>query len=361
MKILIDIGHPAHVHYFKNFIWKMRNKGHKLFVSARDRYPVNELLKAYNIKYFNRGKGGKRKCGKLLYLFKADYKLLLLSRKIKPDIFLCFGAVYLTHVAKLMRSPSIFIDDTDHARLNQKFYLPFAKTILTPNTFFHDFGEKHIRFNGYMELCYLHPNYYAPDSSILDLLGVKKDEKYIIMRFVSWNASHDVGHSGISLGMKRKAVKELSKYAKVFISSEGALPEDLKKYQIRIPPEKMHDALYYSSMLYGESATMASECACLGVPSVFVDNNGRGYTDEQEKKYKLVFNFNESIEGQERSVKKAIELLNTSNLKSRCLELNQRLLSDKIDVTAFMIWFIENYPVSVKIMKKNPDFQYSFR
>lgn len=30
------------------------------------------------------------------------------------------------------------------------------------------------------------------------------------------------------------------------------------------------------------------------------------------------------------------------------------MLSDKIDVTAFMVWFIENYPKSAKIMKENP-------
>ncbi|MFW5804449.1 MAG: DUF354 domain-containing protein, partial [bacterium] len=35
MKILIDIGHPAHVHYFKNFITKMSQKGHSFIVIAR--------------------------------------------------------------------------------------------------------------------------------------------------------------------------------------------------------------------------------------------------------------------------------------------------------------------------------------
>ena len=33
------------------------------------------------------------------------------------------------------------------------------------------------------------------------------------------------------------------------------------------------------------------------------------------------------------------------------------MLVDKIDVTAFMVWFIENYPTTVKIMKENPDYQ----
>ena len=37
------------------------------------------------------------------------------------------------------------------------------------------------------------------------------------------------------------------------------------------------------------------------------------------------------------------------------------MLKEKIDVTDFMIWFIENYPKSVQTMKVNPDYQYKFR
>jgi len=36
-------------------------------------------------------------------------------------------------------------------------------------------------------------------------------------------------------------------------------------------------------------------------------------------------------------------------------------LLDKIDVTAFLVWFVEYYPKSAKIMKENPDYQYNFR
>ena len=36
------------------------------------------------------------------------------------------------------------------------------------------------------------------------------------------------------------------------------------------------------------------------------------------------------------------------------------MLKEKIDVTAFMVWFIENYPESAKIMKENPDYQLRF-
>ena len=212
-----------------------------------------------------------------------------------------------------------------------------------------------------MELCYLHPHLFKPNQDVKDLLGIKNDERYVILRFVSWFGNHDLGHNGISNENKVKAVREFSKYATVFITSEAELPGEIEEYRIKIPPHKIHDALAFAELLYGESATMASECAVLGVPAIYLDNIGRGYTDEEEKKYNLVFNFSESLEDQEISIKKGIEILKDSKDHSKWQEHRQQLLNDKIDVTAFMVWFIENYPESVKIMKENPDYQYKFK
>ena len=51
-------------------------------------------------------------------------------------------------------------------------------------------------------------------------------------------------------------MRELSKYARIVITSEDPLPRDLEKYRSNIPPERMHDALYYASLYAGEGATM---------------------------------------------------------------------------------------------------------
>jgi hypothetical protein len=54
-------------------------------------------------------------------------------------------------------------------------------------------------------------------------------------------------------------------------------------------------------------------------------------------------------------------LLSQENLKEQWKIKRDRLLADKIDVTAFYVWFIENYPESAKIMRKNPEYQYKFK
>lgn len=361
MRMVFDVGHPAHVHHFKNVIRKLSKKNHKIMLLSRDKDVAFELLSAYKLDYVAVGKNYKNLIKKAVNQLMINLKTLKICMKFKPDILVGRASPNLAFASLILSIPFISFSDTEHARINLIFSFPFAKTIVTPSCFMKDLGKKNIRINSYFELAYLHQNYFKPDPNILNLLDVEKNEKYVIMRFISWNASHDIGYKGLSSEMKIKIVKELSKYTKVFISSEEELPYDLKKYQIKIPPERMHDVLYYATLLYGESATMASECAVLGTPAIYLDNVGRGYTNEQEKKYELVFNFTESLIDQELSLKKGIELLNTPNLKREWQKRRQKMISEKIDITAFIVWLIENYPASVKIVKNNPGYQFNFK
>lgn len=357
MKILIEIRHPAHTHLFKYFIREMAKHGHTIKVLAKEKEIATYLLDRFEISYTVIGqnrKGLSKKCKGMLI---EDYKVYWLAKQFNPDIFVGRNSPSLAHISFLMKKPYLCFADTEHAWLIWLATKPFMSCIITPNCFMKYFGKKHVRYEGYHELAYLHPMYFKPEASVLDYLGVKEGEKYIILRFVSWGATHDRGHSGLSLEMKRKAVKEFSKYVRVFISSEGGLPKDLRSYQVKVPPERMHDVLYYATMYFGEGATMASECAMLGTPAIYINSLEVGYCTEEEKKYNLVYNFRNS----EDVLEKAIELLNTPNLKQEWQKRRQRMLSDKIDVTAFMVWFIENYPDSVKIMKENPNYQDRFK
>ncbi|HII80136.1 MAG TPA: hypothetical protein HA261_07040 [Methanosarcina sp.] len=47
MKIIITIDHPADVHFFKNFIWTMQKKGHKIKIAAEKKDISVELLNSY--------------------------------------------------------------------------------------------------------------------------------------------------------------------------------------------------------------------------------------------------------------------------------------------------------------------------
>ena len=360
MRLLIDIGHPAHVHLFKHFAWEMQAKGHEVFFTCREKEFEIYLLEKYGFTYRSFGKKYSSKIGKLWGLIEFDLKEIYAGLDFKPDIFLSHGSMYAAQAAFLLRKPHISLEDTFNLE-QVNLYKPFTQAILTADYDHPLKSEKVIPYSGYHELAYLHPNRFTPDKSVLDELGVNENEKYVIMRFVSWEATHDAGHKGISMENKIRAVREFEKYARIFITSEASPPGELHKYKITIAPDRIHDAVAFSSLIYGESATMASEGAVLGTPGIYLDNTGRYYTRQQEVDYGLVFNFTESDDDQKRSIQKGLDILREKKPSCIWAAKREQMLKDKIDTTAFLVWFVENYPKSFKIMKENPAYQQRFK
>jgi len=357
MRILVEMGHPAHVHYLKNFIKIMKQKGHNLLILNRDKEMTSKLLDEYNINHVVCGKNKSNLLLKSINMAYLDYKIYQQSKVFNPDIFLSPAIPYNAHVGKFLKKPVIGFGDTEHATLITKFFLPFANVILTPHCFLKDLGSKQIRFKGNLELMYLHQNYFKPDASIYKEIGIGQDKEFAIVRFVSWNASHDVGQKGLSISNKISIVKEIEKHAVPFISFEGEIPQELKKYQIKIRPNRIHDALYYASLYIGEGATMASEAAVLGTPSIYVNTLKMGYINE-EKDIGLIRQY-EGGEGKENDIIMDIRRIMRSS-GSEWENKRKALVSNKIDVTAFFVWFLEGYPYTYKLLKTNPIYQEKF-
>ncbi|MCB9447769.1 MAG: DUF354 domain-containing protein [Flavobacteriales bacterium] len=357
MKIFIDIGHPAHVHYFKNFIWIMKEKGHEVTISARDKEVALTLLDYYGFSYTNRGKGKTGIRGKLSYMLKADRFLMKKAKHEHLDVFLSFASPYAAQVAWFSGKPHIAFDDTDHNMFGHIMYVPFTKAILTPKVYLKNQGSRQIRFDGFMELCSLHPKRFKPNpEAAAELAELGKDGKYIVLRFVSWQASHDIGLTGLSLEEKYRLVRELSKYARVVISSEAALPDDLKGYAYSTHPAYMHDVLKGASLLVSESLTMSAEAVFLGTPSLCISTAQAGTLDE-EVRLGLIEIFRKS----DGVIERALDIVKDEDYKRKFEQKSIDVIKDKIDVTAFMVWFVENYPESFKVMKQDPDYQNTFK
>lgn len=342
MKILFDINHPHQVHFFKNAILSLQIKGHEVLISSSEKDISLYLLDYYKLEYIKAGKSVGGLTSKAYELLKKEWKLLKIVKDFNPDLLVSLTSPALSHISKLIGKKHLAFADTEHANIVFKLTIPFTDVIYTPTCFQKNLGKKHFRYNGYQELAYLHPKYFQPNPSALDKLNLTPDDKFIVLRFVAWTAHHDVGHTGIDIQMKWQLIKELENFGRVLITSEVPLPSEFEPYRITVAPEMMHDILYYATILIGESATMASECAVLGTPAIFIDYAGRGYTDEEEKKYGLVFNFKDDRKSQEKALIKAIELLKNENLKDECRLKRKKLLEEKIDVTKFIVDSIEN-------------------
>jgi uncharacterized protein len=355
MKILIDIGHPAHVHLFKHFAWQMKGRGHEILFTVRDKEHEIYLLKTYLFNYKSFGKHYKSKTGKIFGLFRFDMKMLRTAISFKPDIFLSHGSIYAAQVAWLLQKPHISLEDTGNME-QIRLYFPFTKVLLTSTTFHKNLGRKQIRYNGFHELAYLHPKRFVADKNVREVLGLGEKEHFSLLRFVSWHASHDYGQKGFADTDKKEIVKRLLSFGKVLISSEEDLSAEFKKYKIIIPPEKMHDVLAETDLFLGEGATMASECAMLGTPAIYINSMEAGTIDDQEENG-LLFHFR-NFDG---VLDRASEILNNPYSKEEFRQKRDKMLTNKIDLTAFLIWFVEKYPESFRIMKKNPDYQYNFK
>ena len=350
-RIIIEIGHPAHVHHFKNLYWELEKRGWKGLFVSKDKECAIDLLKSYNLPYAVLGTTKQGIVAKLLSLPGFALRMFSIAKEFKPDVFISRVSPLSGWSSRLLKKPHITFTDTENVKKMDLISEPFADVVLTSDVYQREHGRKQIRYPGYHELAYLHPNRFTPDPSVLSLLGIQEGESYAIVRFVAWTAHHDVGLTGMALENKIKLVNLLSKHLKVFISSEGEPPQELEQYKISIPAERMHDALYYAHLFVGESATMASECAVFGTPALYMNSVRFGSTDDQIK-FGLLEQFSSSPEDQEAMIKRAVEIGADAECKRNFVERQRKMLGSKIDVTAFMLWFVENYPKSRDQMRK---------
>lgn len=340
-RLLVDISHPAHVHFFKFAIQIWRQHGHEVLIVARDKDIALALLNEYQYEYecVSRAKNGL--FGLAIEMIQHEAHLFRIAQKFEPHVMVQISGTFIVHVGLLLGIETIVFSDTEHAKLSNTITYPFATKICVPDCYQNFLGQKEVRYAGYHELAYLHPNRFSPNKAVLDELGLCANDPFYVIRFVSWGAAHDVGQFGFSPEGKYQLVKCLSQFGQVIITSESRLPSELKPYQMRVSPTKIHDLLAFSSLYIGESATMASESAILGTPFIFVSPAGRGYTDEQEKKYGLGYTLGPDQEA--RAIELALELVEREKLHEEWQGKRKRLLEDKIDVTAWMVDFVEQY------------------
>lgn len=359
MKVLFDMGHPAHVHLFKNTIFNLKKDGHEVKITARNKEVTLALLKAHGLEYEDRGEIYTGMLNKAFGMLKIDWKLLGIAKKFKPDLLIGVHNPYVAHVGAILRKPVIIFTDTENVKVASLLTYPFVQTVITPR-FFREVidPKKHIKINGLKEIAYLHPNYFSPDPQVLKELGLQPDDKFIIMRFISWGASHDVGLSGIQKGAEKQLIKNLSRYGKIFITSEKPLDGELESYRLHVSPEKIHSLLSYAQLYIGEGGTMAVEAGVLGTPAIHIESTSTGQATgemsgnylELRDKYQLMFFY----PTQDLALKKAIEILENSKSKEQWQEKRNNLMANVIDVTTWLTDFIERYPESFIQYKNIP-------
>ena len=364
MNILVYLGHPAQFHFYKAVIHKLQQQGHRIIVLIKTKDILEKLLIEENFKYINIQKKNRKNTPVSIFVASLlrTYNVIKYAKRSKVDILLGTDSS-VAQAAFLLGKKSITTLEDDYEVIKKLADLtyPFTNIILVPKVCsVGKWQQKKIGYKGYMKLSYLHPNQFRA----LDNIKTKyvKEKKYILIRLASLTAHHDFRIKGLNRVLIKRIIETATKYGyRTVISSEKELDEEFMEYKLDIDIVNIHHVMFFSSMLIGDSQSMAVEAAMLGVPSIrFSDFAGKiSVLEELEHKYQLTYGI--KTEQQDKFYEKVNELLMMENLREEFQARRQKMLADKIDVAAFFTWFIENYPESAKIMKETPDYQYKFK
>lgn len=348
MRYLFFFVHPSKFHVFRKTINTLLSRGHTVDILITSKDVLEDLVKSEDWAYTNIFPEGRKIKGIPPYIssainsFRTLLRLFKYTRRKKYDLFITDDL--LVYIGRIKRTPSIVFNDDDLTVVKQyALVLSQATHILSPDiTQAGQYSAKKIGFPGYKELAYLHPNVFKPDIKIVEQFN-PEHKPYFILRLVSLRAYHDVGMKGIGDNQVKKLIALLEQYGKVFISSERPLSQQFERYRLTIKPENIAHAIYFAKLFIGDSQTMTSEAAVLGTPA-FRCNDFVGkisVMDEKEEKYGLSYNFPPAKFDE--MLVKIEELLSIPDLEKEYEKCKARMLQDKIDLSAFMIWLFENY------------------
>ena len=221
MKVLFQLGHPAHFHLFKNTIADLQRDGHQTYILIRKKDILEDLLKQSRMTYVNILPSGKKSS---LTLMLRLWRVFWFTLSHRIDV-LVGSTPEVAQVAWLLRRRSVVMaeDDADIVPQFIKAVKPFVDNYLSPVSCNNGVLEPATtHYQGFHKLAYLHPNRFTPNSEVVDKY-FPHDKPYFLLRFAKLNAYHDVSASaqGINDEIALALIKTLSPHGSVYITSEA--------------------------------------------------------------------------------------------------------------------------------------------
>ncbi|MEX0330095.1 MAG: DUF354 domain-containing protein [Puniceicoccaceae bacterium] len=341
MRFLIEAHHPGDIHFWKYPIRELQNRGHTVLMVARDRDVMKRLVTAYDwIPHVIPRRRNNQNKFPLLEMLSRQWAVAKHIRSFRPDIVCSLFGSYCQS-AWLFRKPNYIFTDSEFQHFNHRIAHPFATEIHTPYCFYKPLGPKQRHYNGIHELSFLDSRRFHPDASLLDTIPGFKPREYVLIRLSAWNTFHDINQEGIGAGVTAFIERFKDRYRIVISAEENQLPEELRRYAMQFPPEDFHHILAFARFVLTEGASTASEAACLGVPTVYINSTEpRGYLCMLEKEYGLVQNFREADKGIPAAIS-WLEQLDRDKLHALQSE-RSRMINDHCDVCSHVVQVLEN-------------------
>ncbi|RLE03299.1 MAG: hypothetical protein DRI99_05075 [Candidatus Aminicenantes bacterium] len=269
MKILIDILHPADINFFKNAINVLNKRGVDSTIIMRPRGKMIEILKSElpNMQFTPVGKYYTSTSGKLFGIATRNLNLILFLRKNNFDLCTSYG-FFVGIASRFYRTPSvIFADDYEY---KSTFYLSkFCGDYFVIPSCILATGKNILKYKGFKELAYLHPNYFKPDRKVLEQYGIAPNN-YVFIREVS----------RASLNYKNMQPMDLPEVIRslnysgldVVLSLEDKTRADSLKDKCIILEEPVDDIfslMHFALFTISSGDSMARESCLVGTPTIY--------------------------------------------------------------------------------------------
>jgi hypothetical protein len=336
---LFELTHPVHLHLFRVVIRELEARGHQTAITAREKDVLLDLLRGYGFEFECLSRRGRGLLGLARELIVRDWRLWRFARRFRPDVLVGSVGTCAAHVGWLMGRPVLVVDNMEHAALQQWLSFPFVTQLCTAQYYGKDWGKRQVRYPSFEHLAYLHPNHFTPDPAVVERAGLRRDEPFLMVRFVSWEATHDAGEHGIRSEERMHVLERLERFGRVIVTSERPLPDEYDRFRLPVPAHEYHHLLAFARCYLGDAATVAAEAAVLGVPSILVCSWEGGYHEELQNKYGLL----QRVESEAEALAIAGELLTDAETPRRWRQRRKRLLDEQEDLAEWLVREIEGF------------------
>lgn len=344
MKILFFIVHPSKYHLFKNVFKKLDESGIKYDILISSKDVLSELLDSAGLRYRDLFPNGRKIKGVpptlnvVISFFRTFAKLYTLTGRENYSLYVTDDA--LTFLGKFRGVPSVIFTDNDLATIPKlKLMYRLADKIIAPeSTDLEDLTRKKISFKGNKALAHLHPNYFAPDSGVMQKY-ISHGKKYIIIRLAKLNASHDIhGNPGITDENLENFINIVGERYDVKIIAEREIPIRYRNKILNVNPIDLVHVLSGATLFIGDSGTMATESAMLGVPNILINNIAKKCGVHKELESAGLQKYFDSYEAAGETIK---SFLNNEGLKSEFQEKLQTYILEAEDFNEKMLSIIK--------------------
>jgi predicted glycosyltransferase len=270
MKIWIDLTNSPHINFFKPFIKQWENEGHEIFLTARNLANTIELIQQNSWIYKEiGGHAGKNKFRKMIYFPKRIFLLWKFLKKNKPDIGISHSSFYSPLVCRLLKIPSIYLNDNEHATGNYLAF-KFATLNILPESLMDVAINKKWK-NKYNVDFYpgIKEGIYLSKFNLIKQGNQEAIKPKVYIRLEPWTAQYYDGNTDFM----KPLILELSNYFEINIlprsDSQISYFENLKNKNIIIHkvPLKLADIVNNAYFFLGAGGSMTRELAFLGIPT----------------------------------------------------------------------------------------------